>query len=60
MELDIDRLREDLINYFGTALNYQEYAMVDLVQIDALDEQELITLAIQNGFDIDKYRNKVR
>ena len=60
MEIDIERLREDLINYLGTAMNYQELAMMDLVQIEMMSPIELIDFAIKNGFDLEEYKNKVR
>lgn len=63
MNIDIERLREDLINYFGTASFYNPIAMMDLVNVESASDKEVIQIAIQNGFDLDRYiksENKVR
>lgn len=57
MELiDIDRLREDLINYYGSAMNNFSIAMMDLVKIENASEEELISIAVKLKFDLNKYR----
>ena len=55
MNIDIERLRDDLINYFGTASFYNQMAMMDLIKVEKATPNELIQIALKNGFDIEKY-----
>ena len=57
-EIDIERLREDLIDYFGTALT-NEYAMVDLITVQTCRDEELVRIALKNNINIDDYRKMV-
>ena len=56
MNIDIEKLREDLINYFGTALFYNKRAMLDLIKVEKASDDEIIHIAIKNGFDLAKYQ----
>lgn len=53
--IDVEKLRSDLIDYFGTAMAGFPVAMMDLSKIEKATEDELITIARQNGFSLDKY-----
>lgn len=68
VSVDIDRLHEDLLDYFGTTTvlsNYprsqisHNFTIGAVANIDTLYElgkyQELCDLAIQEGFDITRY-----
>lgn len=55
-EIDIEKLRRDLIDYFGTAMyNGSPQAMIELSRIEQASPSELINIAINNGFDINDY-----
>lgn len=54
-EINIEELRKDLINYFGTAMQMYPVAMIELSQVETASEEELINIAIKNGFDLDNY-----
>ena len=55
-EIDVNRLRRDLMDYFGTAMfNGFPMAVVDLSKIERASAQELAELAMENGMDIRKY-----
>lgn len=55
-EIDIERLRRDLIDYFGTAMfNGSPQAIIELSRIEHASPNELISIAINNGFDINDY-----
>lgn len=54
-EINIEELRKDLINYFGTAMQMYPVAMMELSQVETASEEELINIAIKNGFDLDNY-----
>lgn len=58
--VDINRLREDLINYFGTAIFYNPMAIMELEEIKKASESKLIEIAIKNGFDLDNYKIRVK
>ncbi len=56
MNIDIDKLREDLINYFGTAMvNGFGMAVMDLSRVERASEEELIEIALECGFDLNDY-----
>lgn len=54
--INVDELRNDLINYFGTAMvNVSSLAMIDLLKIENANDEELIKIAIENNFDLNEY-----
>ena len=56
MELDIDRLRDDLKDYYGTAMfNASPMAVIDLGKVERASEQEIVDLAQEQGFDLRDY-----
>ncbi len=58
--IDIESLRSDLIQYFGTAVYYNPMATMDLIRVETASAEEIITIAIQNGFDLSKYEFQQR
>ncbi len=51
--LNVNKLRRDLMDYFGTAMNSGfPMAMVDLGKIQRASTNELIKIAEKNGIDI--------
>ena len=56
MELDIEKLRNDLINYFGTAIfNGFCMAVVELSKIECATDEEIVSIARSNNFDLSDY-----
>ena len=56
MMIDTEKLREDLKDYFGTAMfGGSPLAMMDLVQVEEATAAELVEIAERNRFDISKY-----
>ena len=54
--LDIERLRRDLIDYFGTAMtNGLGMAEIDISDIQDASPEELIRIARKCGFNIYDY-----
>ena len=54
--IDTNRLRKDLIDYYGTAsFNGFPAALMDLSRIERMSDEELIRFALKNGADLDKY-----
>ncbi len=57
MEINIDKLREDLIDYFGTAMyNASPLAIIELSKVENASPQELINIALKNNFDLTEYQ----
>ena len=58
-QVNVDKLREDLEDYFGTAMfNGNPQAMIELEEVKRAGEHELISLAQRCGFDINDYIEK--
>ena len=55
---NIEALKNDLEDYYGSAISFNSIAMMDLVNLDNLNAEELINLALKNNFDLDNYVNK--
>lgn len=56
--IDIERLRRDLIDYFGAAMMYYPVAVINLSEVESASSEELIDIAINNGFNLDNYKIK--
>ena len=55
-EIDITRLRRDMMDYYGTAMfNGFPMAVMDLSKVERMSDEELIELAQENGVDLRKY-----
>lgn len=56
VNLNIEKLRNDLYDYFGTAMvNSSKLAMAELTKIEKATFYELIKIAEENGFDLNQY-----
>ena len=55
MNIDFDKLREDLIDYYGTAIGISPIAVMNVVEVETASDKELIRLATQNGFNLSDY-----
>lgn len=54
--IDIERLRKDLLDYFGSAMfSGFPMAMMDVMKIQNASADTLIRIASENGFDLSKY-----
>jgi hypothetical protein len=55
-EIDISKLRMDMMDYYGTALaSGFPMAVINLTNIENASADELIDLAQKNGWDVRKY-----
>ena len=55
-DINIERLREDLINYFTSAMfTISPVALVDLTEVERATDEQLIQKAIDNRFDLERY-----
>ena len=57
MEIDIDKLKSDLIDYYGTAIEFYPQTVIDLSKIEYASEEQLINIALSNNFDLSIYKN---
>ena len=60
MIIDVESLREDLKDYYGTAMQYNPVAMMDLVKVEKASDEEVVNIAINNGINIYDYEIKHR
>lgn len=58
--IDFDRLRRDLVNYYESALFVGGFGMaiVDISKVQNASNDELIRIALNNKFDLKKYTIK--
>ena len=56
VDLDIDRLRKDLIDYYGTAIASNPVAVIELSIVESSSKEQLIYIALNNGFDLKDYK----
>ena len=58
MEIDIEKLRKDLIEHLEGAFFIGGFgaAMIDMEKVKRASSEEVIQIAIQNGFDIEDYK----
>ena len=56
MLINIEQLREDLKDYYGTAMfNASPMAVMDLSGIERASNQEIVDIAREMGIDLRKY-----
>ena len=55
MNIDIERLRQDLIDYFGSVSSIYPVAIMDVIEVETADYYKLIEIAKSNGFDLNNY-----
>ena len=55
-DIDIERLRSDLIDYFTSAMfMVSPAALMDVSKVQNASGSQLITIAINSGFDLNRY-----
>lgn len=54
--IDVDELRDDLIDYFGSATPEYPVAYMDVIKVQNASPYELVQIAIENGFDLNNYK----
>lgn len=55
-DIDIELLRQDLIDYFTSAMfMVSPVALVDLTEVENASDDEIIKIALDNGFDLKNY-----
>lgn len=54
--IDIDRLRSDLEDYYGTGTFSGMPAMMEITDIQRMSDEEVVLKAQREGFDLFKYQ----
>ncbi len=55
-EINIEKLRKDLLDYFGTAMfQSSPLAVMNLTKIETASDEEIIKIAIDNNIDLNRY-----
>lgn len=55
-DIDVDKLRQDLIDYFTSAMfMVSPVALVDLTEVENASDEKVIKIALDNGFDLCNY-----
>ena len=54
-EIDYERLRSDLMSYYGAAMMYYPVAVVELTKVEHASNYELEKIALQCGFNLNDY-----
>lgn len=55
-DIDIEKLRNDLIEYFTSAMFIvSPVALVDLTEVENTSDENVIKIALNNKFDLKKY-----
>ena len=55
INIDIERLRQDLIDYFGSAIPIYPVAIMDVTVVETANDDKLIEIAKINGFNLNYY-----
>lgn len=58
MNIDFEKLREDLKDYYGTAMSFMPMAVIELSEVERASNQKLIELALKNNFDLSDYETQ--
>lgn len=55
MNIDYEKLRQDLIDYFGSAMVLFPASIMDVTRVENASNDELLIIANQNSFDLSDY-----
>ena len=58
MNIDVDELRSDLIDYFGSAMQYHPQAVIELSEVEKCSDEKVVEIALKNGFNLYDYKVK--
>lgn len=56
-DIDIEKLRQYLINYYGTAMiNSFPTAMTDLLEVENASNEKVLSLALKNNINLNNFK----
>lgn len=53
--IDVDNLRDDLRDFYGSATGCSPMVMADVVAVDSMSDNEVVQKAVENGFNLYDY-----
>lgn len=54
-QINIEALRNDLLNYYMAATYVYPVALMDISKVQTASEEELIQIALNNNFNLENY-----
>lgn len=54
--IDIEKLRNYLINYYGTASTKYPQAIYEVIELENSSEEKVLKLALKNNINLDKFK----
>jgi len=58
--IDIEALRSDLIDYYGSAMTIYPAAVIELIDVKNASDDKLIEIANKNNIDLNNYTYNVK
>ena len=55
LDYDFERLRDDLMDYYGSAMQYFPMAVMELSDVENASEGKLLEMANDAGFNLEDY-----
>ena len=55
MIIDGDKLKNDLMDYYGSATPFYHAAFLDVSRVENATPEELVNIAISNNIDLSEY-----
>ena len=55
IDIDIESLRNDLLDYFGMAAVYNQAAIANLIEVENASDDKLVLIATKTNFRLDPY-----
>lgn len=55
IKIDVDNLRDDLRDYYGSAVGCNPTAMTDVINVDSMSDEDVVEKAVENGFNLYDY-----
>lgn len=55
-DIDYEELREDLLQLYGPGVTFNPNMKIMIIDIEHADEDELIRIAEESGYDLERYR----
>ena len=60
MNINYEKLKNDLIDYFGTAMSFNPIAIMNVSEVKNATYDKLIQIAVKNGFNLNDYIVKTK
>ena len=58
IEIDYEKLRSNLIDYYGSAMSYNPMAVIELCNVETASNDRLVEIALKNNFNLCDYEKE--